>query len=420
MKKILKNNRGITLVALIITIIVLLILAVVSITSISNSNIIKHAKDAKEKYSVEEEKEKITLALHEAVLEAQGSITKSSVENGMTTYFGETGWEEVDSSDSNIMIVEIVSSKRKYKITLSTGKVELITDGTDTPEPNPEPAKEEVTWVQSGNSGERSKTKVTGNNSKYNLEVGQTVKNFNAGNFEWKVLGVENGKLLLTTASNITDNYTIDGQTAKWDSTSNSYAEAEAGLTTYCQENVSIAGTNAESIRSIKVEDINRITGYEPTNQGDGTVYGGTIGSMKIPEYNSDKNYANGIYLPTETQTSNNVTIRCNRYEYNLSSLVSYFKTTSDSICYGISKTSLAYQMILGNLNSNSGYFLAWSCVTTGGDAPTYYMGCVSAEVGGIWGAEMWDAELSKNAGVDCTAGVRAVVTMDKYFIPEV
>ena len=230
---------------------------------------------------------------------------------------------------------------------------------------------------------------------------------------------MENGKLLLTTASNITDNYTIDGQTAKWDSTSNSYAEAETGLTTYCQENVSIADTNAESIRSIKVEDINRITGYEPTNQGDGTVYGGTIGSMKIPEYNSDKNYANGIYLPTETQTSNNVTIRCNRYEYNLSSLVSYFKTTSDSICYGISKTSLAYQMILGNLNRNSGYFLAWSCVTTGDDAPMYYMGCVYAEVG-IWGAEMWDAGQSKNAGVDVTLGVRAVVTMDKYFIPEV
>ena len=133
MKKILKNNRGITLVALIITIIVLLILAVVSIASISNSNsnIIKYAKYAKEKYSVEEEKEKITLAVHEALLENKGSITKPGVEKGMTTYFGAkgTGWDEGNSSDTNTVIVEITSSKRKYKITLSSGKVEEIKTG---------------------------------------------------------------------------------------------------------------------------------------------------------------------------------------------------------------------------------------------------------------------------------------------------
>ena len=137
MKKNLKNNRGITLVALIITIIVLLILAVVAITSISKSNIIKHAQNARDSYSIEDEKEKVTLAVHEALLENQGSITKLSVKNGMTTYFGETGWGEVTSSDDNIMIVEIVSSKRKYKITLSSGKVEEIKTGDNGGEDNP-------------------------------------------------------------------------------------------------------------------------------------------------------------------------------------------------------------------------------------------------------------------------------------------
>ena len=47
----LKDAKGITLIALIITIIVLLILAVVAITSISNSNIIPHAKNARDDYS---------------------------------------------------------------------------------------------------------------------------------------------------------------------------------------------------------------------------------------------------------------------------------------------------------------------------------------------------------------------------------
>lgn len=137
MKQKFKNVKGITLVALIITIIVLLILAVVAITSISKSNIIKHAQNARDSYSIEDEKEKVTLAVHEALLENQGSITKLSVKNGMTTYFGETGWGEVTSSDDNIMIVEIVSSKRKYKITLSSGKVEEIKTGDNGGEDNP-------------------------------------------------------------------------------------------------------------------------------------------------------------------------------------------------------------------------------------------------------------------------------------------
>lgn len=55
----LNNKRGITLIALIITIIVLLILAVVSIKIVINQGIIKKANKAKERYTVEQEKELI-------------------------------------------------------------------------------------------------------------------------------------------------------------------------------------------------------------------------------------------------------------------------------------------------------------------------------------------------------------------------
>ena len=55
------QNKGITLVALIITIIVLLILAVVAIRTVSNDGIISHAKNAKDKYSVEQNKEDDTI-----------------------------------------------------------------------------------------------------------------------------------------------------------------------------------------------------------------------------------------------------------------------------------------------------------------------------------------------------------------------
>ena len=61
----LKNNKGITLVALIITIIVLLILAMVSISLVMNSGIIDKSKSAVDKYSKEEIGEQLKLAYSE-------------------------------------------------------------------------------------------------------------------------------------------------------------------------------------------------------------------------------------------------------------------------------------------------------------------------------------------------------------------
>ena len=49
MKKILKNTKGITLVALVITIIILLLLAGISISALTNTGIFQKAKDAKQK-----------------------------------------------------------------------------------------------------------------------------------------------------------------------------------------------------------------------------------------------------------------------------------------------------------------------------------------------------------------------------------
>lgn len=122
MKEKFKSTKGITLVALIITIIVLLILAVVSINSIRSNNILQHAKDAKEDYSKAEEKEKITLAVHEAVLDGKGAINKNGVQSGMNSQFP-NGWEEV-SSNTDSITVKIKASGNQYKITLSSGKVE--------------------------------------------------------------------------------------------------------------------------------------------------------------------------------------------------------------------------------------------------------------------------------------------------------
>ena len=60
-KKLTKNEKGITLVALIITIIILLILAVVSIRAITGDNILGKAEAGKEKYESAKKEEEKTL-----------------------------------------------------------------------------------------------------------------------------------------------------------------------------------------------------------------------------------------------------------------------------------------------------------------------------------------------------------------------
>ena len=60
MKKI-KQDKGITLIALIITIIVLLILAVVTIGAITNQGIINYATNAKDDYNREAQNEAMIL-----------------------------------------------------------------------------------------------------------------------------------------------------------------------------------------------------------------------------------------------------------------------------------------------------------------------------------------------------------------------
>lgn len=63
-----KNNKGITLIALVVTIIVLLILAGVSIAMLTGQNgILNRASDAGESTAVANAKEKVTLAINEAI-----------------------------------------------------------------------------------------------------------------------------------------------------------------------------------------------------------------------------------------------------------------------------------------------------------------------------------------------------------------
>ena len=98
----LKNNKGITLVALIITIIVLLILAMVSINLVMNGGIIDKSKHAVDKYSQEEIQEQAKDFMQEKLRTTLG-------DNGLTV------------KEKNGVLQVTLSNGKVYDYNVSTG-----------------------------------------------------------------------------------------------------------------------------------------------------------------------------------------------------------------------------------------------------------------------------------------------------------
>ena len=120
MKKIQKNNKGITLVALVITIIILLILAGITINSLTGSGLFKKAELAKEETLIAQYKEKIELIKVETRLSYNGGITLERL-NIAFNDSKQRDWVNESIEDKNI---------NKIKLTTNDGFIFYITDGT--------------------------------------------------------------------------------------------------------------------------------------------------------------------------------------------------------------------------------------------------------------------------------------------------
>lgn len=82
----LKNNEGITLIALVVTIIILLILAGVAINiALGNNGIFIRSKEAKEQHEIAEEKEAINLAMSSLKIEKTRESIMSNTEETLIT-----------------------------------------------------------------------------------------------------------------------------------------------------------------------------------------------------------------------------------------------------------------------------------------------------------------------------------------------
>ena len=263
---------------------------------------------------------------------------------------------------------------------------------------------------ETGNAWKQEKTRVTKGNT--TLNVGDTITNFTAGGYTWKVLGVENGKLLLTIAENINDDFTLQGSTAGWNETEKRFVEAEKVLNEECA-NVLTDEEKAQvsEIRSIKVEDIDRVTGYDKTTYGKYMVwqYGNEVtysmnASGKVA-YNSATAKSEGtsygkFWTPN---TSANITS-----SYTVTSTAYYYDVYSAT---GLAQDSDAYKLLFGA--DDQYYWLASSCVYADMGIAGFGLRIVGG--GSVDYDELWD---SRNGELSFIVGVRPVVSLASDFQP--
>ncbi|MCI9063070.1 MAG: hypothetical protein HFJ17_00440 [Clostridia bacterium] len=269
MKIKLKNNKGITLIALVITIIVLLILAGVAISMLAGENgILRQAGKSKENTERATIEEKIQLAVLIARLNENNSIDYKTLNDELD----KIGYKDEDLKK---IPAEIVINEKHYAISKDGNAKEIqwyydsdknITNGIVTLKMGDYvkyDAKDGAitktytaptgTYISDSYSSALSKNEIE-RGTGYSKEMTFDIANYTG---KWKVLGVEQGEIKLISADNIGGCY-LRGQTATM------YGVDE--LNNICS--IYGEGKGATRARCINIEDINKVTGYDPENTG--------------------------------------------------------------------------------------------------------------------------------------------------------
>lgn len=245
-----RNEKGITLVALIITVIILLILAVISIKAVKDGGILNKTQVVKKVYSEAEEAEKIKLAISQAMIDGKGIINREPLEKALTQQFKNDF--KITNETNEFFKVKIESSNRIYTVN-KNGKIESTV--------------EDWRINEDGSYTKGNQTIKIGDKVNYSIPDGKTY------NGEWRILGVEDGQVKLVATANITDKKLngSDETLGRWDEETSSYKNAEKALDDECL--MCLNTDQATGVRSIKVEDIDKITGYDKTNYGKGEIF---------------------------------------------------------------------------------------------------------------------------------------------------
>ena len=324
-----QKKKGISLIVLVITIIVMIILAGAVIISLNNSGIIDRAGNAVYESNESEINHIAQLAWSEAYLKGekdQGklleAVTKALTNNGV--------------------------NPQNYIIKVTTNGVTIL--------------NKNALWIQNG-------TTITKGN--VTLEAGDLIQ-YNAGvsgyTGEWKILGAEDGNLLIMSTKDI-NTLKLHGLEGDGSTTNYGLLNGLDRLDEICKAYKK--GTGAVGARSIKAEDIDKLTGFDKTTYGTNTIneYGNKITyswnseSVGNVKYTSTNGVSGGIsryylhnnefdYIDFNTMTKKTVavngegmpTLVCTHYSYKITD------TT-------LTSSPKAIEMILGEYNESTGKY---------------------------------------------------------------
>ena len=287
-----KRNKGITLITLVITIIVLLILAGVAISMLSGENgILKKATDAKTKTEKSSEEEQVRLAALSALAADNGNIgtekyyealnkelnkikagtgTVSELpaevkigdnryvirKNGEASQLGEAGWMYKKDSKGR----ETIVTNGVYELPIGT----YINYNAAATDANGEKVVEKTITSNVGSPTDTGFYKASEKTVTKGNGYGEQTFSNTATTNGWRVLGVneKTGELLIISA----DPVKTTGNVSFYLRGIAGYNYGEQELNKVCS--VFGSGYGATGARSVNVDDINKITGYNPNNVG--------------------------------------------------------------------------------------------------------------------------------------------------------
>ena len=363
MKLNLKERNGITLIALVITIIVLLILAGVVITTLTGDNgILGKAKTAKTTNDEEKAKEQIKIAV-------MGSYGKDGELNydDLTKNLGQIGIKDLPNEASYPLEVTLdgvsatIEANGEVNFTTSggytqtgdtitspDGKTMKVGDYVDY-DPTLEAKASDLTYTSTADK--------TGADS--DQEFNATT--YKSAGYGWRILGVSNGKIRLISEEFI-------GAREYTDSSRTYYTlKGQKGYINGIEELNKISaifghGKGAEKATSITVEDINAITGYNPTTakygEGNSYEYGNKVTYTRGEGTQNTFNYYDKTNKTFKALTSGSTEITSTYYYYYAGEFGKNNGTDGTSAVDDIYNLNETYKMLFGydKVGSDNGF----------------------------------------------------------------
>ena len=393
-----KSKNGISLIVLVITVIVMVVLAGAIILTLNNSGIIQKASDAVDKTNEATIKEVAQLGWAEAY--AEHGANQAKLEEGVKNAL----------EKNNINVDE-------YAINVTTSGVTIK-------------AKKDM-WVKEGF------TVVKGDKV---LKIGETI-NYKAGvssyTAGWKVLGAdEEGNLLIMSAGDVSSKFLGDDTYSDIEKARQDWLNGPSLLDAECEPYGKGEGVVGVA-RSITVEDVNSVTGYDPetAKYGEGQLY--QYGNVVTYSYSTTENKTNPEYTSVVTGSTPKALSNAHTkgfYYYNektgtlehitdlatgergkaFAELTSnyYYYYAPDLSTINATDNKEAFEMIFGTYDEDMGmyssyYWLASPYVCTNPDAANF--GLRFVEDGSVSNYSLWSSNGNSYYSV---IGVRAVVTL--------